>query len=276
MPVRVESGHLDGNSHLLIFVHGYNNSRTDALNSYATFRDHLLLKFSTLTAQIVEFLWPGDDPNKIISTLSYPNQIKPAKESAVQLDKYFRGLGNTRPTVIHFVGHSLGCRVIVELLTAWANASPPPNMSIGVVVLMAAAVVVKNVDSGGALRNGATITLRNPVLYSKGDPVLQWAFPLGETAAGEALFPVAVGRTGGPSNTWHVPQSMVHADGKLYVHGDYWPGDESCAAVASALGGAPDLVTPVNAIAAIPAPAANAIASRLTPVRTLPARPAFA
>jgi hypothetical protein len=275
VPVREEAGHLDGNSHILILVHGYNNSRTESLGSYSEFLNHLRNTFSTLTAQVAEFLWPGDEPNKIISTLSYPNQIQPAKESAVELDRYFRGFGNTRPAVLHFVGHSLGCRVIVELLTAWGTAGLPPNMSVGIVVLMAAAVVAKNVDVGGALRNGATLSPKNPVLYSKGDPVLQWAFPIGETVAGEAFFPTAVGRTGGPPNTWHVPSPMAH-NGNAYVHGDYWPGDESCAAVASALGGAPDLITPQNAIASSPAPAANGIEFRSTPVRSLAVRPAFA
>ena len=275
VPVREEVGHLGGNSHLLILVHGYNNSRAQALELYAEFLSHLKNKFGTLTAQVAEFMWPGDEPNKIISTLSYPNQIQPAKDSAAELDRYFRSFGGARPAVIHFVGHSLGCRVIVELLTAWANAGLPPNLSVGVVALMAAAIVTRNVDYGGALRKGATLSLRNSVLHSKGDPVLQWAFPLGETAAGEAFFPTAVGRTGGPANTWHVPLPMAH-DGNAYSHGDYWPGDESCAAIAFALGGAGDRVTPQNAIAASPGLATNGIAFRSTPVRNLGARLAFA
>ena len=69
---------------------------------------------------------------------------------------------------------------------------------------------------------------------SEGDPVLHWAFPLGETAGGEGVFPTAVGRTGGPAGTWHAPLPMAH-DGKPYVHGSYWPGDESSTAVAFAL-----------------------------------------
>jgi pimeloyl-ACP methyl ester carboxylesterase len=235
----------------------------------------LRIKFSTLTAQVAEFLWPGDEPNKIVSTLSYPNQIQPAIDSAKALANYFALLPHSRPMVVNFVGHSLGCRVVVELLSRWAHGGLPPNTSVGVVVLMAAAVVVRNVDANGALRSGATLSAKNPVLCSEGDPVLQWAFPMGETAAGEAFFPTAVGRAGGPANTWHVPLPMAH-NGVLYVHGSYWPGDESCTAVAFALGGTPARSTPENAVAANPAPVENSIEFRSTPVRTLGSRAAFA
>jgi hypothetical protein len=119
------------------------------------------------------------------------------------------------------------------------------------------------------------MSLKNPVLYSKGDEVLHWTFPLGETAAGEGFFPTAVGRTGGPPNTWHVPNAMSHA-GEAYSHGSYWPGEESATVAAFALGGAPAADTPENAIASIPPPMKNTIAARAIPARSLLARPAFA
>jgi len=274
VPVREELGHLDGRGDFLVLIHGYNNSRTDALTSYGQFLDNLKTKFPTQTGQIAEFHWPGDEPNKIISTLSYPNQIKPAVESARELAAFLAGLQRGGPIVISLVGHSLGCRVIMELLARWTGGLPP-GIFIGAVILMAAAVKVKAVEEGGGLRAATLLTLKNPVFYSKGDPVLQRAFPIGETAGGEGFFPTAVGRTGGPPNTWHVSTPMSH-DGHAYVHGSYWPGDESSTAAAFALGGAPASETPENAIASTPPPAENVITTRSISSRTLASRPAFA
>jgi hypothetical protein len=163
--------------------------------------------------------------------------------------------------------------VILEMLAQWTGGLPP-NVFVGVVVLMAAAVVVKQVNAGGALRSAATLTLKNSVLYSEGDPVLHWTFPIGETAGGEGFFPTAVGRAGGPGATWHYPDPMSH-NGQAYVHGSYWPGEESSTAVAFALGGAPARITPEHAMVTSPPPVENAIESRATPVRNLDTRAAF-
>jgi pimeloyl-ACP methyl ester carboxylesterase len=273
VPAWEQGGHLDGRGNLIILVHGFNVSRTDALGSYGQFLDNLKKKFNTQTAPIAEFLWPGDEPNKIISTLSYPNQIKPAIDSGRALAAFLSGLQHSGPLVVNLVGHSLGCRVILEMLAEWTGGLQP-NVFVGVVVLMAAAVVVKQVNAGGALRSAATMTLKNSVLYSEGDPVLHWTFPIGETAAGEGFFPTAVGRTGGPGATWHSPYPMSH-NGVAYVHGSYWPGEESATAVAFALGGAPARITSENGVVASPPPVENSIASRATPVRNLDSRPAF-
>jgi pimeloyl-ACP methyl ester carboxylesterase len=274
VPARIEDGHLDGRGDFLILVHGYNNSRSFARERYRLFLDNLKKKFNTQTAQIVEFHWPGDDPDKIISALSYPNQIQPAIDSAKQLALFLEGLPRAGPIVLHMVGHSLGCRLILELLARWTRGLPQ-SIAIGAIVLMAAAVKVRSADVGGPLRSAIALSFRNPVLYSKGDEVLHWAFPLGETAAGEGFFPTAVGRTGGPLNTWHVPSAMSH-NGEAYSHGSYWPGEESATVAAFALGGAPPTATPENVIAGTPAPIENTIASRTIPSRSLLARPAFA
>ncbi|HUO32318.1 MAG TPA: alpha/beta hydrolase [Bryobacteraceae bacterium] len=275
VPAREEGGHLDGFTNLLILVHGYNNSRTVAQDSYGTFLNDLKKVFATLTAQVAEFQWPGDEPNQILSTLSYANQVPHAIASAAEFEKYLAGLRHSGPLVLNFVAHSLGCRLVLEILKKWAANGLPPNVSIGVVVLMAAAVVVKQVDSGGALERAAQLTAKNPVLYSKGDMVLHFAFPLGETAAGEGFFPVAVGRTGGPPGVWHAPLAMSH-NGNAYAHGSYWPGTESAAAVASALGGAPARFTPENALIVKELPAASETPIRALTARNLLSRPAFA
>ncbi len=270
------TGQLNGARELLVLVHGFNDSYDYGLKVYKAFLEKLNNQFSTGTSQVVEFLWPGDEPNKLLSTVAYPLQIAKARQSAVELDKFLWAFPGSGQTTIHFVGHSLGCRIIMEILTRWANAGPPPNMNLRTVVLMAGAVVVKHVDIGGRFRPGATLCNNNPVLYSKGDHVNQWAFPAGETAGGEGFFPTAVGRTGGPPNTWHTPQPMATPDGNPYGHSNYWFGTESAASVAFALGGAPPRATPLNAITSNPAPEASDLPDREIPPGFLIARPAFA
>jgi pimeloyl-ACP methyl ester carboxylesterase len=273
--VSLSGGQLDGNDTVLILVHGYDNNFSDALASYTTFVSDLGAKFPTYIGQIAEFYWPGDLQIRIISVLSYPNQIQPAIESAQRLSAYLWNLKGARngPMEVSFVGHSLGCRVVLELLALWTGGMPP-NIRLGTVVLMAAAVLVKHVDQGGQLRAAATLIDDELVLSSKGDPVLHWAFPLGETAAREGFFPMAVGRFGGPSQTWRASLPMFDY-GKPYTHSSYWPGDESSNAVAVALGGAPPrLIATAGIVENVPAPE-NVVSARETPVRSLPARPVF-
>jgi pimeloyl-ACP methyl ester carboxylesterase len=274
--VNLSGGHLNGNDNVLILVHGYDNSKKDADASYTTFINDLVAKFPTYIGQIAEFYWPGDFPIPVISALSYPNQIQPAIESAQRLSTFLWNLMGARngPMEISFVGHSLGCRVVLELLALWTGGMPP-NIRVGTVVLMAAAVLVKHVDQEGQLRAAATLTDNGVVLSSKGDPVLHWAFPVGETAAREGFFPTAVGRFGGPNQTWKASLPMFDA-GKPYTHGSYWPGDESASAVAVALGGAPPRLLATSGIGENAPSPENVVSSRETPIRSLTAQPAFA
>jgi pimeloyl-ACP methyl ester carboxylesterase len=269
-------GHLDGNDSVLLLIHGYDNSFSDAQCSYDLFRGHFDAKFQTYMGQVAEFFWPGDYSLKIISVLSYPNQIGPAIQSANRLSNYLWNLRGARngPMELNLVGHSLGCRVVLELLARWGGGMPP-NIRLGAVALMAAAVVVKHVDSGGSLRAAAILSNNTLVLHSEGDAVLHWAFPFGETLAGEGFFPTAVGRLGGPLQTWrqHIPMATA---GKAYGHGSYWSGDESSNAVVVAFGGTPARILAQNGVLTNPSPQENEINSRSTQIRTLVTQPTFA
>jgi|SRR5882762_2143404 len=276
LAVNATGGQLDGNDHVLILVHGYNNSFTDAEKNYKGFLDHFTENFPAYIGQTAEFFWPGDSPIKIISILSYPNQIEPAIQSAQRLSAYlwnFKGARNGLMEV-SLIGHSLGCRVVLELLALWTGGMPA-SIRLGTVVLMAAAVLVNHVDQAGQLRAAAMLSNNTLVLHSEGDAVLHWAFPLGETAAREGFFPTAVGRFGGPLRTWKQPLPMTAA-GKAYGHGSYWTGDESSNAVVAALGGAPPRILPENGTLENPLTSENSLLSRPSPVRVLAAQPKFA
>jgi hypothetical protein len=224
-----------GRRRVVILVHGYNNTQDAARRSYNAFTDDLTTlspAAGSLLADIGGLYWPGDVALGPLSFISYPTEIAPALESARKLATYLRmlaGPGGT-PTEIFFVCHSLGNRVLLEVLDLLA-ADPPWLVQVATVVLMAAAVPVDMVGARGALRPGATLPGKTLVLYSRDDNVLHWAFPLGEAAAGEGLFPTAIGRFGQPPGVWTERRELAGDD-----HSDYWGDRRAAVLVAGALG----------------------------------------
>jgi hypothetical protein len=260
-----------GRRRVVLLVHGYNDTEDAARRSYDAFTDDvdaLGPGARALLADIGKLYWPGDAGLGPLSLLSYPSEIAPATECAEKLAAYLRtlaGPGGT-PTEFYFVCHSLGNRVILELLDRLA-ATPAPLGQVTAVVLMAAAVPVDMVEDDGPLFPGATLPGKTLALYSRDDNVLRWAFPLGETAAGEGLFPTAVGRFGEPPGVWTERQELTGDD-----HSDYWGDPRSAARVARLLG-----VVVAREIEAV-APAERALPAAVSPavreigVRGLPTR----
>ena len=85
------------------------------------------------------FYWPGDALfNRFASAPSYPVLIGQAEKSGDKLADYIRLHSNrTRPLRINFVGHSLGCRVVLQALSKLDGLT---GVRIDRVLLMAAAV----------------------------------------------------------------------------------------------------------------------------------------
>ena len=263
-----------GRRRVVLLIHGYNNTEDAARQSYGEFTDDLAKlgpAARALLADIGKVYWPGDTDLGPISFLSYSFEIAPAKESARRLADYLRtlvGPGGTA-TEIYLVGHSLGNRVILELLDLLA-ASPARLGHIAGACLMAAAVPVDMVEEGGRLLPGATLPGKTLTLYSSDDGVLHWAFPLGETAAGEGFFPTAVGRFGQPPGVWTARRELA-GDG----HGDYWPDPRAAVLVARFLGIAvPQEIEAValagRALPAVVEPTTRAIGGRELPTRLGP------
>ena len=120
---------------------------------------------------------------------------------------------------IVLVAHSLGNRLSLEMI---ADLLAQPKRAWGRIegfVLMAAAVIVGNVDVQGRLYPAARSVLTQNV-FSEADNVLHWAFPPGETAALEGVFPQAVGLFGKPYSTWTDRFDLQPLDD----HGNYFPG----------------------------------------------------
>lgn len=263
---------LEGKGTALLFVHGYNNSRAAARQSFECFVSALesVTGRGPLPWPVFGVQWPGDEPNGAVSAMSYPFKIKVAQRAAERIFEHLTGVFGPggAPIVLHIVAHSLGCRLTLELLEKLARGSPGANVSICSVTLMAAAVPVGKVESEGRLRRGVESADRVCVLHSTGDAVLHWAFPLGQTAGGDGFFPTAIGRFGGPAGAWTRAAGMSAA-GKLYGHGSYWEGAESASAVAASLGVAVANPVPVSITPSHALPPANTIEVRAVPVRSI-------
>jgi len=98
-------------------------------------------------------------------------------------------------------------------------------------------------------------------MFSEADNVLHWAFPPGETAAGEGFFPQAVGRFGNPMTVWNEKFDL-----QPYDHGNYFTGlgtnDRSAQYVAQFLGAAVATQPSANQITSNTLPPPNGIDRR--------------
>ena len=280
-------GGASGHGVVILLLHGYANTLQDARNSYGTFEGHYKEK-EPESARVnlpdtFRFYWPGD--SKLFKPLyhaSYPTEIRPARKTAKMLEKYLRGLSPPPAGVtdVFLIGHSLGNRVVLELVNRFLGGKKKESLQFKGILMMAAAVPVAKVRNGGKLHDAAKKPGKRWVLHSQSDLALKRGFPWGEIAGFDAApwpwdWPEAVGRYGNPSDNWTFNRAMFQQDGKGYGHSDYWPGMEVPPLVAGFLGriGPNEIfeaVIPANTIGAAPAPASAEIGTRETP-----SRPAF-
>jgi len=211
---------------LLVLLHGFNNHLREAEYAYGAFRDGQDTRLPPTTwggieAGLADSFWPGDahGPGVLdkLDFLVYPVAVGRAQESGAALAQYIAG--RSEVLQVHFVAHSLGCRVALETLRALQNLRAP--VRIGRVCLMAAAVTTQQVGPGGRLRDALLTARELRVLYSPDDTVLHYAFPPGQTAAGagEGFFPEAVGRHGSVPGA---PAALESLPVPGADHSDYW------------------------------------------------------
>jgi pimeloyl-ACP methyl ester carboxylesterase len=206
---------------ILILVHGFKNTTSDANASYKLQLGLLEKHFMRSPAApdaIIFFHWPGNFG--WVGATGYPWDIRRAVESADRLARYIADY--PRPSdpgafKVTIIGHSLGCRLILEML----NRLPPrARLSVQVVSLMAPAVPVELVDIGGDLH--PTILSPRHILkcFSHHDWVLRFAFQNGQQAAyalgiEDEFYGEAVGLKGHPT-AMGIPIQTRHG------HSDYW------------------------------------------------------
>jgi pimeloyl-ACP methyl ester carboxylesterase len=221
-----------GYRRIYILVHGFNNTPDQASSSY----DDLMHRVenhlgAAQCRKIWEFYWPGYEEgfqplislrtgirpaSRIVTASHYHKQIPKAIEAGEKLGKYILQLHTkTQQTEVIFIGHSLGCRLILETLKQIEGEAPASK--IPAILLMAAAVPVDYVQEGGSLRSALELCERRFALFSHRDWVLSLCFPPGQMRANDGgPSPEAVGWRGAPDKCWTGKQ-RTHL-----FHGQYW------------------------------------------------------
>ena len=230
--------------HIVILVHGFNNNKRTAERYYREFIRNLRTISSQTNAATIGgrpdftgFFWPGDADLWVFSFISYPTEIPDAQNSARVLANFLSQVPGLQQ--ISLIGHSLGCRLILEMLWCAAQGNVQRFPKVRFLLLAAAAVPVELVESGGRLRGG--VVLADPVvvvLFSPHDLVLRGAFPAGQTLAylmgyEPRIFTSAVGLHGQPPNFGAAHQQLDGAG-----HGDYWGSSTVAKDVITLLGAA--------------------------------------
>jgi hypothetical protein len=207
----------------VVLVHGYNVSQKKGRESYARFR-WWLEEFQT-PAHVMELHWPGDRKWGLLSGACYPLKVETARLCGVLLAEWLAVQHADARFVL--VGHSLGSRLVLEAVAELRRLRQLGRLSS--VCLMAAAVPVTHVAQD-LLGPQASDRARWRILYSRGDQVLRWIFPFGQSA--ELLLPAAVGLSGEPLHRWKgagdawelYQQRDDAAAPDFYGHGYYWQG----------------------------------------------------
>ena len=214
----------------LVLVHGFNNSDSGAADAYFAFRNREENLFSNVDPATFEGLfgdtfWPGDAQWGFFDKLDfliYPTAVHTAVDAASDLQAMLLKLPNLER--VDFIGHSLGCRVVLETIELLRRRALP---RIGRVVLMAAAVPSEMLEPGGRFFDtlmqlwAQGIEIR--VLHSLDDKVLHWAFPPGQSLAGHSeASDRALGRFGPTVMMpgWSKTLKGITISGA--DHSDYW------------------------------------------------------
>ncbi|MDH3459675.1 MAG: alpha/beta hydrolase [Burkholderiaceae bacterium] len=220
--LELRNGAGDGRREAVVLVHGFNNHYGEAAAAFQGFRNQQYRRDPSLLPPSLETMladahWPGDaawGKADLVDFLVYPFAVGTAKKAGPVLANFLGRLPNLE--IVHFIGHSLGCRVVLEAIRALA-ARP----RVGKVCLMAAAVPVFQVEWGGRLESAMVRAQQVLVLYSGRDIVLTGAFPPGQFAAGrgEGMFPLALGHERPPPTVAGMVDAIEISGAD---HGDYW------------------------------------------------------
>jgi len=231
-----------------LLLHGYNVNAQTANTSYTqlfgTIRRQaglppFLQKRSWLVSWPAYASWGLGRGKTIFSPLTYPLQIPSAVDAADALKRYI-DRSNADGVEITLLAHSLGCRVALELLDRYASSPGGTASQFPLVVLMAAAIPTYFFEDRERLWRGALLPRQTMVLFSGRDSILTGPFRVGQTIAGEGMFPKAVGATGRPmSGFW------THVIPTRNRHSGYFVDPTTAGHIAQSFGQAPPKLLPV-------------------------------
>jgi len=215
---------------IIILVHGYNVSEENAKKAYRKFEENFSKyssQLSKLNKAIYWFMWPSD--KLFLSPLFYFKTVTTAQTCGERFAEYLNKLNlistSNEPPRITLIGHSLGCRLLLEALKKTIKT----NFRLEV-FLMAPAVPVSMVRPDQPLNPSISSTEKYRILHSRKDSVLNKFFGIGQAMAGEG-FDEAVGLKGNPNQgVWSNTKETT------YDHSGYWGGEESAEWIAAQLG----------------------------------------
>lgn len=225
--------------HIVLLIHGYNNTYRDGVDAYNGFHARQKeLDYGTrygLGRTFVEVYWPGDADWGVLSFLHYMASVAHAKETAAALADCL--LSRVSDARIDIVAHSMGCRLALELM--YVLDTQRATLNIGRMVFMAGAVptfMLVDTQTPHRLRPAYDRVLREGTrsLYSGADMVLALSFPAGQSlAAGEeGAAPTALGHEHWVDPSVPLNLGQIHNPGA--GHGDYWGWNTAQAAIACA------------------------------------------
>lgn len=259
-----------GGNDIVIFVHGFNNTlqRAEDVWRKETWAEllHQQVPPSSLR-KVVLLYWSGcGSSNRALGGLLYPLLVKNAVATAEFLADYLITATHsaTVPVDVSFVGHSLGCRVVLETVQ---RLSQTPTLRVKRLLLMAGAVA-----EGYCVpweKFGYPVArVEERVLWSTRDSALKLPFRAGQKLAHDepATHRRAVGRIGGPTARWSRASCTTRAR-----HGDYWASTATVRHIAHVLDDLPQTREPVPTLRDVDAreiPERNE-AARILPNRTL-------
>jgi esterase/lipase superfamily enzyme len=230
---------ISGHGEAVLLIHGYNNAPEAARESYNHFFTHAFQR-------AIHVFWRGEIGGDIlkgwmsaaITIPAYPWQIPRARESGKRLAEYLRKQRGPRGTGISItvIAHSLGCRLVFEMLRDLAN-NPAPNIRFKWICLMAAAIPVRLIDLNTIPPQSEMegIDRKVMIFHSVCDLVLSATFPAGQRIAWERkieseYYSEAVGLHGAPFNF----RDLSHYEGA--GHSDYWKSNKIARIIALRLG----------------------------------------
>lgn len=218
----------------IVLFHGYNVSHETAMRSFEDFEASLCYAVPALKGQIFTCSWPGDWWIPVVGRIGYPKLVSNAIACAGILAPLIHQICQNRPDShqIVLIGHSLGCRILLETLRVLVSNNHVEDANRLRIVLMAAAVPLQLVLDKGPLQTAANTPVLRAVLFSGQDTVLSRWFRAGQVFRREGgWWPEAVGLSGRPgAPTWST-RCMAP-----FAHADYWAHFRTAEVVASLLG----------------------------------------